>query len=49
MRMMEKIISIFLTMYYKGGVDDPDFIIIKFTAQSGRYYGNFSSQDFTIE
>jgi general stress protein 26 len=37
------------TMYYKGGVDDPDFIIIKFTAQSGRYYSNFSSQDFTVE
>ncbi|MDR2638280.1 MAG: pyridoxamine 5'-phosphate oxidase family protein [Helicobacteraceae bacterium] len=36
------------TTYYKEGIDDPDFIIIKFTAQNGRYYSAFSSQDFVV-
>jgi general stress protein 26 len=35
--------------YYTGGIDGGDFIIIKFTAESGRYYSNFSSDDFKIE
>jgi general stress protein 26 len=35
--------------YYTGGWDGGDFIIIKFTAESGRYYSNFSSEDFKIE
>ncbi|GHV38363.1 hypothetical protein AGMMS49546_08630 [Spirochaetia bacterium] len=38
-----------ITLYYKEGVNDPDFIIIRFTAESGRYYSNFSSEDFEIE
>jgi general stress protein 26 len=33
-------------MYYKGGMDGGDFIIIKFTATTGRYYSNFNSEDF---
>jgi general stress protein 26 len=37
------------SMYYKGGMDGGDFIIIKFTAENGRYYSNFSSEDFKIE
>ena len=37
------------TMYYKDGVDGGDFIIIKFTAKTGRYYSNFRSEDFKIE
>jgi general stress protein 26 len=37
------------SMYYKGGMDGGDFIIIKFTAETGRYYSNFSSEDFKIE
>ena len=37
------------TMYYSLGVTDPDYCIIKFTARTGRYYTNFSSQDFDIE
>jgi len=37
------------TMYYKEGINDPDFIIIRFTANNGRYYSNFSSKDFEIE
>ncbi|MDR2651453.1 MAG: pyridoxamine 5'-phosphate oxidase family protein [Prevotellaceae bacterium] len=36
-------------MYYKGGMDGGDFIILKFTAENGRYYSNFHSEDFTIE
>jgi general stress protein 26 len=35
--------------YYTGGMNGGDFIIIKFTAESGRYYSNFSSEDFKIE
>lgn len=36
------------TMYYKEGVTDPDYCVLKFTAKKGRYYSNFSSQDFEI-
>jgi len=36
-------------VYYKGGMNGGDFIIIKFTAETGRYYSNFSSEDFKIE
>jgi general stress protein 26 len=36
-------------MYYKGGMNGGDFIVIKFTAESGRYYSNFKSEDFEIE
>jgi len=35
-------------MYYKGGMDGGDFIILKFTAENGRYYSNFKSEDFNI-
>jgi general stress protein 26 len=37
------------TMYYPKGVTDPDYCVLKFTAQSGRYYANFSSETFIIE
>jgi general stress protein 26 len=37
------------SQYYSGGWDGGDFIIIKFTAETGRYYSNFSSEDFKIE
>ena len=36
------------TMYYKKGVTDPDYCVIKFTAQNGRYYSNFKSENFTL-
>lgn len=36
------------TMYYKEGVTDPDYCVLRFTAKRGRYYSNFSSQDFEI-
>jgi general stress protein 26 len=36
------------TMYYSKGVTDPDYCVLKFTAQKGRFYGNFKSEDFII-
>ncbi|MDR0282188.1 MAG: pyridoxamine 5'-phosphate oxidase family protein [Candidatus Peribacteria bacterium] len=36
------------SMYYEGGRDGGDFIILKFTAESGKYYSNFKSEDFEI-
>lgn len=37
------------TMYYPKGVTDPDYCVIKFTATSGKYYTNFSTETFAIE
>lgn len=37
------------TMYYKEGVTDPDYCVLRFTATKGRYYSNFHSEDFVIE
>lgn len=37
------------TMYYPGGVTDPDYCVLKFVAQSGRYYANFKSETFQIK
>ena len=36
------------TMYYKEGVTDPDYCVLKFTAVKGRYYSNFKSEDFEV-
>ena len=36
------------TLYYPGGVTDPDYCVLKFTAFRGRYYSNFKSEDFEI-
>ena len=36
------------TMYYPLGVTDPDYCILKFTATSGRYYANLSSETFPV-
>lgn len=36
------------TMYYPGGVTDPDYCVLKFTAVRGRYYSNFKSENFEI-
>ena len=35
-------------MYYPKGVTDPDYCVLKFTAQSGRYYYKFKSEDFAV-
>ena len=37
------------TMYYPLGVTDPDYCVLKFTAEKGRYYSNFTSENFEIE
>ena len=37
------------TMYYAGGVTDPDYCVLRFTAQSGRYYAKFHSENFLVE
>jgi general stress protein 26 len=37
------------TMYYPLGVTDPDYCVLKFTAQNGRFYSNFKSEDFEIQ
>ena len=37
------------TMYYPKGVTDPDYCVLRFTAQTGRYYANFKTEDFDIE
>ena len=36
------------TMYYSQGVTDPDYCILKFTAERGRYYANFKKENFDI-
>lgn len=36
------------TLYYKGGVTDPDYCVLKFTATKARYYANFKSEDLEI-
>lgn len=35
-------------LYYPGGVDDPDYCVLRFTAVKGRCYGNFQSQEYPI-
>ncbi len=36
-------------MYYPKGVTDPDYCVLRFTAQNGRYYSNFKSENFNVE
>jgi general stress protein 26 len=36
------------TLYYKQGVDDPDYCVLRFSAQNGRCYSNFKSEDFEV-
>lgn len=36
------------TMYYPKGVTDPDYCVLKFIAEEGRYYSNFKSETFSI-
>lgn len=36
------------TMYYPGGVTDPDYCVLRFTAEKGRYYSSFKSEDFEV-
>ncbi|RGZ01585.1 pyridoxamine 5'-phosphate oxidase family protein [Clostridium sp. AM58-1XD] len=36
------------TMYYPLGVTDPDYCVLKFTAESGRFYSSFKSENFEV-
>lgn len=36
------------TLYYPLGVTDPDYCVLKFTAEKGRFYSNFKSESFDI-
>ncbi len=37
------------TLYYPGGIDDPDYCVLKFTISHGRYYSSLKNEDFIIE
>ena len=37
------------TMYYKQGVTDPDYCVLKFTAIKGRHYCDLKSESFEFE
>ncbi|MBO6027515.1 MAG: GNAT family N-acetyltransferase [Bacteroidales bacterium] len=37
------------TEYYAGGVTDPDYCVLKFTAKDGRFYSDFNPMSFVIE
>ena len=36
------------TLFYKQGVTDPDYCVLKFTAERGRYYCDLKTTDFEI-
>lgn len=36
------------SVYYPGGVTDPDYCVLRFTVFTGRYYSNFKSEDFNV-
>jgi general stress protein 26 len=36
------------TMFYKKGVTDPDYCVLRFTAESGRYYQDLKTESFTL-
>ena len=36
------------TMFYKKGVTDPDYCVLKFTASKGRYYCDLKTESFDI-
>lgn len=37
------------SMFYKQGVTDPDYCVLKFTAVKGRYYCNLKTESFQVE
>ena len=36
------------TMFYKKGVTDPDYCVLQFVAQSGRYYQDLKTESFVL-
>lgn len=37
------------TLFYKGGKTDPDYCVLKFTAEKGRYYCDLKSESFEVK
>ena len=37
------------TIFYKKGVTDPDYCVLKFTAETGRHYCDLKTEDFSFE
>ena len=37
------------SLFYKQGVTDPDYCVLKFTAEKGRYYCDLKTEDFDID
>ena len=37
------------SVFYKKGVTDPDYCVLKFTAKSGRYYCDLKTESFEIQ
>lgn len=37
------------TMFYRQGVTDPDYCVLKFTAEKGRYYSDLKTESFSLE
>ncbi len=37
------------TIFYKKGVTDPDYCVLKFTATSGRYYCDLKTENFDVK
>lgn len=37
------------TLYYRQGVTDPDYCVLKFTAIKGRHYYDLGTESFTLK
>lgn len=37
------------TLYYKKGIEDPDYCVLHFVSENGRFYENFLSENFVID
>ncbi len=37
------------TLFYKQGVTDPDYCVLKFTAKNGKYYSDLKTAEFKIK
>jgi general stress protein 26 len=37
------------TIFYKQGVTDPDYCVLKFTAEKGRYYRDLKTEDISVD
>lgn len=36
------------TLFYRNGVTDPDYCVLKFTAESGRHYRDLKTESFSV-